>query len=152
MQEYLKHFGIQLYRLRKRASMTQKQLADRLKVSQPYIVALESGRGDREPSLSLLLEIVNIFNVGVDNLLGINYQGSADPLSSLEENDRELIEQLADRLAQSNRMDRFISHSDSIRALGGRAVRDSEMLTGVELAPQIMNGKVGVHTLQEERF
>lgn len=152
MEEHLRHLSIQIYRLRKRASLTQKQMADRLHVAQPYIAMLESGRADREPSLSFLLAVSTSFNVGIDDLLGTGDRQECDPLSALSERDRDLIEPLLIRLARSEKTDRHIDLSNSIRAVGSDLVLHSEVTTGVELAPQIPRRGISAHAIQEELF
>jgi hypothetical protein len=49
-------------------------------------------------------------------------------------------------------MERFNLLSDSVRALGDRAVDDVERITNVELAPSIKRRKIGTHASQEELF
>lgn len=56
-------FPNQLRNLRKEKSMTQKELADKVQVTQQTISAIESGRLD--PSLKLLLTIAGILGVAL---------------------------------------------------------------------------------------
>lgn len=54
---------------RLQANMTQKEVAEALKVSQPAIVRWEKGIGS-EPSISRLIELANIYGTSVDKLIG----------------------------------------------------------------------------------
>ena len=50
--------------------LTQKQIAAKLGISS--VAYLRYEKSQREPSLSMLAEIANIFNVSTDYLLGIS--------------------------------------------------------------------------------
>lgn len=54
--------------LRERKKMTQKQLAKHFNISQTSIVHYE--KGDRQPSIQLLLEFSDFFGVTIDKLVG----------------------------------------------------------------------------------
>lgn len=55
--------------LRIQRGMTQKELAKLLNVSQSAVYYWESGK--REPNLDMLFKISDIFNIGVDDLIGL---------------------------------------------------------------------------------
>lgn len=105
MQQYLKHLGHQLRRLRKQADMTQAELAQRLGVNQSYIAKIESTKEEKQPTIEFLLLICDFFNVGLDDLLGIHKTGQIPPeppddLDLLPTDLREPLEQLIRRLAK----------------------------------------------------
>lgn len=54
---------------RLQANLTQKEVAEALKVSQPAIARWERGEGS-EPSISRLIELADIYNTTVDKLIG----------------------------------------------------------------------------------
>lgn len=60
-------FGNRLYAERKKAQMTQERLAELLNVSPAHIHHLE--KGNRYPSIQLLIQISNLLNVSIDYLL-----------------------------------------------------------------------------------
>ena len=61
-------FGQALRRLRVRRKLTEEELADRLHITQSAISRFETGV--REPSLSMLEDIADYFNVSMDYLFG----------------------------------------------------------------------------------
>lgn len=61
-------FACRLKQLRIQNKITQKELATVLNVSQNAVFNWENGK--REPSLSMIAELSNYFNVTVDYLLG----------------------------------------------------------------------------------
>lgn len=132
---YLKTLGVKMYQFRKRRGLTQRQMADRLDVAQSYIAMLESGRGEREPSLSFLVEAANLMNSGIDGLLGINATpGSVTAFDGLSEVDRDLVERLAGRLC---RIAKWESVSDSVRAIGPVFADMVEDEVAVQLSPKV---------------
>ena len=58
---------INVERFRNEHNLTQKELADKLNVSQGTISMIENG--DRNPSVDLLLRIASVFNITVDELI-----------------------------------------------------------------------------------
>lgn len=63
----MKKLGEKLHRLRKRENLTQTQLAKMLGVDHSHVGKME--RGERVPSLEMLLKITQIFNVSADMLI-----------------------------------------------------------------------------------
>lgn len=61
-------FKIRLSELRKSRGLTQEQLADRLGISSSTVSSYE--RGIREPSLQMISDIADFFNVDQGYLLG----------------------------------------------------------------------------------
>ncbi len=59
-----------LKELREENGLTQKQIAAKLEISS--VAYLRYEKSQREPSLSMLAEIANIFNVSTDYLLGVS--------------------------------------------------------------------------------
>lgn len=155
MQKHLRHFGGQLYLLRKRAELTQGQLAERLGVSQGYIAKLEGSREEKQPTIEFLLSVSNLFNVGIDDLLGTQKSSAPlppDDLETLPDMIRQPLRQFIKNLTQAARAERFEMLSNSIRAFGGDAIDDNERLTGVEIAPNVVRSKVVAQTIQDELF
>ena len=60
-------FCKKLKEARKACSMTQKQVAERLKVVESYYANWEQGR--TEPSIEMLRKLSNIFSVSIDDLI-----------------------------------------------------------------------------------
>ncbi len=70
----MRTFGNQLRELRQSKKMTQKELAMRFGLSESAIGMYE--RDEREPSLDLLKEFADLFEVSIDRLIG--YKKTAD--------------------------------------------------------------------------
>jgi transcriptional regulator with XRE-family HTH domain len=64
----MKVFGERLKRLRVNEKMTQKQLAEKLKISESAVGMYE--RSEREPSFEIVLALSEIFDVTTDYLHG----------------------------------------------------------------------------------
>ena len=64
----MKEFCIRIKELRKEQGFTQKQLADKLQVSNSAVCDWERGR--TQPDLETLVAIARLFGVSVDYLLG----------------------------------------------------------------------------------
>ncbi|MEM4546838.1 MAG: helix-turn-helix transcriptional regulator [Nitrososphaerota archaeon] len=62
-----------LRKLRKKKEITQKELAERLGVSQPYISMLE--RGKRFPTLRIAMKLADIFGVPIEQLFPKRKEG-----------------------------------------------------------------------------
>jgi len=68
----LKFFGRQLYLLRKGAQLSQREFAERIGgESSQNISRLE--KGERAPSLETLLQLVEAFDVSLDEMLGLGH-------------------------------------------------------------------------------
>ncbi len=63
----MKRLGEKLRILRKREQFTQTQLADMLGVDHTHVGKIE--RGERVPSLEILIKFTQIFNVTSDQLI-----------------------------------------------------------------------------------
>lgn len=81
-------FGRKLKELRIQAGLTQKQLAERVKVTKSVISYYELQ--ERYPSPEMLIKLANIFHVSTDFLLGIEKQQTLD-ISDLDEEDISLL-------------------------------------------------------------
>lgn len=64
----MKVFEDNLKELRKLNKLTQRQVAERLKISQPSYIRYENGKS--EPTLENLVALADLFDVSVDYLLG----------------------------------------------------------------------------------
>lgn len=68
MKEKMKVFCKNLIDLRKQLGLTQKQVAEKLGITQPSYIRYEIGNS--EPTLENLVKLADIFEVSVDYLLG----------------------------------------------------------------------------------
>ena len=82
-------FGRKLKELRIQAGLSQKQLAERVKVTKSVISYYELQ--ERYPSPEILIKLANIFHVSTDFLLGIEKQQTLD-ISGLDEKDIRLLQ------------------------------------------------------------
>lgn len=82
-------FGRKLKELRIQAGLSQKQLAERVKVTKSVISYYELQ--ERYPSPEILIKLANIFHVSTDFLLGIEKQQTLD-ISGLDEEDTRLLQ------------------------------------------------------------
>ena len=82
-------FGRKLKELRIQAGLTQKQLAERVKVTKSVISYYELQ--ERYPSPEMLIKLANIFHVSTDFLLGIEKQQTLD-ISGLDDEDIRLLQ------------------------------------------------------------
>ncbi|HEM3598272.1 TPA: helix-turn-helix transcriptional regulator [Streptococcus suis] len=74
-------FTERLKTLRKQANLTQKELAEKIGISQPAYGDWE--RGVKKPTQDNLVKIAKIFNVSLDSLLG-NEVEQEDELANVE--------------------------------------------------------------------
>jgi len=63
----IKKFGAYISRLRKKADMTQSELAERLKLTRQAISKYECG--DSFPDISILIEVADVFDITIDELI-----------------------------------------------------------------------------------
>ena len=82
-------FGRKLKELRIQAGLSQKQLAEQVKVTKSVISYYELQ--ERYPSPEILIKLANIFHVSTDFLLGIVKQQTLD-ISGLDEEDIRLLQ------------------------------------------------------------
>lgn len=66
--------------LRRRSGLTQEQMAEKIGIKRSLLGAYEEGRAD--PRLNNLLKISDIFDIAVDNLIGVDLTQS-DPTAAL---------------------------------------------------------------------
>ena len=92
-------FGMRLWLLRQAKNMTQKQLADQLRLTKSVISAYETDL--RLPSYDILIKIAAIFDVTTDYLLGVNHAQLVD-ISGLNDTDSRMVIQLISRLRQNS--------------------------------------------------
>ncbi len=85
--------------LRVNAKMSQRELADRLKIAKSVISFYESG--DRCPSYDVLIRIAEIFNVTTDYLLDIE-RGRMIDVTGLADEDVAVVATVVDALKRKN--------------------------------------------------
>lgn len=90
-------FGARLRMLRQSKNLTQKQLADQLRLTKSVVSAYETDL--RLPSYDILIKIAVIFGVTTDYLLGVNHTQLIDA-SGLDDADNQMVIQLIHRLKQ----------------------------------------------------
>lgn len=88
-------FGARLRILRQSKNLTQKQLADQLRLTKSVVSAYETDL--RLPSYDILIKIAMIFGVTTDYLLGVSHAQLIDA-SGLNEEDNRMVIQLINRL------------------------------------------------------
>ena len=69
MQEYILN---EVNKLRNQKSITQEELAEKLRVSQQTIIAIEKGK--YTPSVLLALKIANFFKLQAEDIFKISYE------------------------------------------------------------------------------
>jgi bacteriophage CI repressor helix-turn-helix domain len=74
-------FSENLYALRTHASLSQKELAEKLGVAQASINYWE--KGQRTPSIDMVVLIAKYFNVSLDDLLGTAQSNITDSVNTL---------------------------------------------------------------------
>lgn len=85
------NFGKRLKELRRKANLTQEQLATRLGISKSVVSYYELS--ERTPSPEILIKLVSIFHVSSDYLLGLSKQETID-VTGLTERERLAIEEM----------------------------------------------------------
>ena len=69
MHEYISN---EVNKLRTRKSITQEELAEKLKVSRQTVIAIE--KGNYTPSVLLALKIAGFFKLPVENIFKISHE------------------------------------------------------------------------------
>lgn len=86
-----KKFGKVVRELRKKAGMTQSELAQRLNISPSAVGMYEQGR--REPDHSMLMKLCEVFHTTSDKLIGITHKQGYREIN-------ELIDEFGDVLSE----------------------------------------------------
>lgn len=94
-------FGENLKKLRQKAGLTQKQLAERLWISKATVSYYEQSL--RCPSPEILIKLSNIFHVSTDFLLGIEDKKQTLDVTDLSEEDIKLLEEIIARLRNTEK-------------------------------------------------
>ena len=68
--DYLKTIGANMREMRKRAGLTQAQVAEKLNISTKHFSAIE--RGEENPSLKVLIDTAQLFHIQPEQLLHIS--------------------------------------------------------------------------------
>ena len=89
------NFGVKLKELRLQSGMTQKQLAQKLRVTTSVISYYE--RQERYPSPDVLIRLSYIFHTSTDYLLGIEDKKVKGEVS-FRKNEIEVLNQILDKL------------------------------------------------------
>lgn len=63
----MERFGEKLQLLRTRASLSQKQVSEMLKVSESFVWKMEHGH--KTPNAAMIIKIARLFNVSTDQLM-----------------------------------------------------------------------------------
>lgn len=84
------NFSERLKELRKKAGLTQSQLAEKIWVTKATICYYE--QSERTPSPEMLIKLANAFHVSTDYLLGIERKSRHLDISDLDEEEIELLE------------------------------------------------------------
>lgn len=100
--------SIRIKELRKERKWSQKELGEKVEVSESFISKVESGK--KQPSREVTAKIAEIFNVTIDFLLGrsdeedlnemldVKFKSMKERLSNLPESQREMIMKQAENL------------------------------------------------------
>ncbi|MFZ7936264.1 helix-turn-helix domain-containing protein [Bacillus thuringiensis] len=100
--------SIRIKELRKERKWSQKELGEKVDVSESFISKVESGK--KQPSREVTAKIAEIFNVTTDFLLGrsdeeelnemldVKFKAMKDRLTNLPESQREMIMKQAENL------------------------------------------------------
>lgn len=94
-------FGENLKKLRQKAGLTQKQLAERLWISKATVSYYEQSL--RCPSPEILIKLSRVFHVSTDYLLGIEDKKQTLDVTDLSEEDIKLLEEIITRLRNTEK-------------------------------------------------
>lgn len=92
--------GERLKELRKKAGLTQQQVADRVWVSKTTIWYYEQSEND--PSPEMIVKLAKVFHVTTDYLLGLEDKQRYLDVSDLPEEDIDLLQHTIDVLRKKN--------------------------------------------------
>lgn len=95
-----KYFGENLKMLRKKAGLTQMELAERLKVSKSTVSYYEQFL--RYPSPEILMKLADVFHVTTDYLLGMESKQQVIDVTNLTDEDIALLEHTIELLRRKN--------------------------------------------------
>lgn len=93
-------FGTTLKELRRRAGLTQKELADRLWLSKATVSYYEQSL--RYPSPEILVKISGVFHVSTDYLLGLEEKKQTLDVTDLPDEDIEFLRSTIELLRKKN--------------------------------------------------
>ena len=93
-------FGTMLKELRRRAGLTQKELADKLGLSKAAVSYYEQSL--RSPSPEVLIKIAEAFHVTTDYLLGLESKRQTLDVTDLPDTDIEFLRNAAELLRRKN--------------------------------------------------
>ena len=96
----MNEFGKRLKALRKKAGLTQQQLADKIWVSKAAISNYELY--ERTPSPEILIKLANAFHVSTDYLLGHKPETQNLDITGLTEDDIQFLEITIEMLKKKN--------------------------------------------------
>lgn len=94
-------FGARLKKLRRRAGMTQQQLADRMWISKATVSYYEQSL--RTPSPAVLVKLSGIFHVTTDYLLGIEEKKQVIDVTDLSDEDIRFLKNAVELLRKKNK-------------------------------------------------
>lgn len=85
--------GSRLAELRKKNNYTQKELAEKLNISQQIVSNIE--RGQTEPDINFLKGAADLYNISLDQLVGREFSGGE--IDSVERKIMSAIEKMDDK-------------------------------------------------------
>lgn len=108
-------FGLILRGLREKSGITQKQLGNKIGVSEGMISRYENNMS--EPSFDMVRSFAAIFNVSMDYLAGTEKQRGI-PTTGLTEPQVEIMRNLSDILCELNNSDKSKLTNDRFEIIG----------------------------------
>lgn len=96
----MRDFGTKLKELRRRAGLTQKELADKLGLSKAAVSYYEQSL--RYPSPEMLIKVAGVFHVTADFLLGLEDKKQTLDITDLSDEDITFLQNAADLLRRKN--------------------------------------------------
>ncbi len=104
-------FGEKLKKLRHEAGLTQKQLADRLRISKSTVSFYE--QSIRYPSLDVLIDIARVFHISLEYLLGETDKSRFLDISDLPAEDVRYLSYTIDFLRKKNGEDDCLRRTET---------------------------------------